>query len=373
MASGQAGRHSIEEWWRDEPPPPAPLRALLSAASLLYRAGRALHRGLYAAGLKRRGRLAAPVVSVGNLTVGGAGKTPFVAWLACELSRRGRSVIVLGRGYGRAATAELNEEGEWLARLLPPPLVRVVQAPDRFRAAQLALREQPADVVLLDDGFQHEALVRDLDVVLVDASDPFGNGRLLPRGPLREPLAALRRAHFVFLTRAELAPAERLRSLKEQVAALAPGARLGVVRFEVAALRGGGERGPPKRLAGRAVVLLTGVGSPRAVRASVERLGARVAEELAFPDHHPFTRAEVERALARARALSAELVVTSKDAVKLDRLGDAGRYLVLEQEPAVVEGGERLLEELLRVSQRRPPAGSSAPPGGLSLGCARGS
>lgn len=358
MTGGSQGRHAIENWWSDERVAPAPVRALLGCASLLYRCGRTIHRGLYASGLRRRRRLPVPVVSVGNVTVGGSGKTPFVAWLARELAQRGSRLLVVGRGYGRPAGSRLNEEGEWLERVLPA--VRVVQAADRFRAARTALAQAPADLVLLDDGFQHEALARDLDVVLVDARVPFGNGRLLPGGPLREPLSALARARFVFATRAELAAPGRLAALRERIAASAPRARVGTVRFEIGALRRGDAREPPALLNGRDVVLLTGVGSPASVRATVERLGARVAQELAFPDHHPFERAELDAARARADARGAELVVTAKDAVKLDRLGGSGRYLVLEQEVAVDEAGAGLVDAIGRLVGASPVSSASS-------------
>jgi tetraacyldisaccharide 4'-kinase len=338
MTSGR----SIESLWRDDSAAPAATRALLSAASWIYRGGRALDRGLHECGLLRRRSLPVPVASVGNLAAGGVGKTPFVGWLARELAARGCSVLVVARGYGRRPGARLNDEGEMLERAG----ARIVQDPNRFRAALAALRERPADLVLLDDGFQHEALARAIDVVLVDARAPFGNGRLLPRGPLREPREALARATHVFAARAELADAAAIDSLRAEVARLAPKARFGAVRFEIAALRRGERKLEPAALRGRDVVLLTGVGSPDSVAATIERLGGRVKDQLRFPDHHDFAPAELEQARVRAQALGAELVVTAKDAVKLDRLGEPERHLVLEQEVVVSEGGEELLREL---------------------------
>ncbi len=355
MASGNDRRRSIESWWRDEALAPSPpvLGPLLSCASVVYRGGRALHRGLFAAQILQRRRLPIPVVSVGNLAVGGVGKTPFVGWLARELVARGRRVLVVARGYGKAFGARLNDEGEWLERAAPG--ARIVQAPDRFRAATEALAAAPADIALLDDGFQHERLARDLDVVLLDGRAPFGNGRLLPRGPLREPPAALRRARFVLVTRAELAPCGALEQIRARVVALAPAARFGVVSFEIAALRRGSGREPPDALRGRAVVLFTGVGSPESVRANVEQRGATVVDELAFPDHHAFTREELEQARARAAGLSAALVVTEKDAVKLDRFGAPERYLVLEQRVVVADGGRELIAAIEALSSSASP------------------
>jgi tetraacyldisaccharide 4'-kinase len=363
-----SGRHRAEQVWQD-----AAARApLLAAASLVYGAGRSLHRGLFDAGVLKRRRLDALVVSVGNLTVGGVGKTPFVAWLAKELLARGRKVVALARGYGRRDGARLNDEGLWLEREVAG--LRVVQDPDRFAVAQVALATEPADVVLLDDGFQHERLERDLDVVLLDARAPFGNGRLLPRGPLRERPEAIARAHFVLAARAELADVGQLERLRAEVARLAPHARFGALHFEVGAVRRAERRDEPATLRGRAVVLCTGVGSPASVRATVERLGARVVDELVFPDHHDFTRDDLARAREAARSRDAELVVTAKDAVKLDLLSGAtsvsprraagdssvADYAVLEQEvDAGAAGAELLAAVESRLSAR--VSGACAP------------
>src|SRR5262245_23526183 len=174
----------LQEIWEGTASAPIALRAGLSAASWGWAAGRTLHRALHAARLLPTLRLPVPVVSVGNLRVGGSGKTPFVAALAREQVAAGRRVLILARGYGRAAGAGRNDEGEWLRSVVPQ--ARIVQDADRAAAARRELAREPADLVVLDDGFQHEALARDLDLVLVDAATGFGNGRLLPAGPLRE-------------------------------------------------------------------------------------------------------------------------------------------------------------------------------------------
>lgn len=335
----QAG-HRIERVWRDEPGS-GPWRAALMPAALLYGAGRAAHRALYQLGWCRRARLPALVVSVGNLAVGGVGKTPFCAWLAGELIARGRSVVILARGYGRASGARWNEEGEWLARRLPG--VRVVQAPDRAVAGARALAAAPADVVLLDDGFQHERLMRDLDIVLLPAAAPFANGQLLPAGPLRERPAALRRAQWVVATRCEQVDAAQIERVRAEVAQLAPDARFASASFPIRALRQGEHELALDWLRGRRVVLCTGVGDPASVRRSAQDLGATIVGERFHPDHHRFTPADLAAANAAATAAQAELVVTAKDAIKLDALsGGSGRHVVLEQ-GVIVAGGDALL------------------------------
>ncbi len=340
------GRRRIEEIWRSGTGSIV-LRALLTLASGPYAVGRAAHRALYALGIRRRTRLPVPVVSIGNLVAGGVGKTPFAAWLARELLARGLRVMVLGRGYRRARGARLNDEGLWLERVVPQ--ASIVQDPRRHSAAQRALAATPCDVVLLDDGFQHEPLARDLDVVLVDSRTPLGNGRLLPRGPLREPPAALQRADWIFATRAEQLADGALEPVRALVHELAPHAQFGVVRFEIAAVRRGAEQLPAAWLCGRAVALLTAVGDPAAVRATVERLGGRVVVELAHPDHHLYTAAELGAAARDAERLGAELVVTEKDAMKLDALAirNAPVWAVLVQQVTVVEGGAALVEAVV--------------------------
>ncbi len=323
-----------------------PVRPLLGAASGLYACGRALHRALYRTGLRRRVRLSAVVVSIGNLAVGGVGKTPFTAWLASELTARGATVMVLGRGYRRARGAALNDEGRWLAQRQPQ--VRVVQDPDRARAARAALALAPCDFVLLDDGFQHERLERDVDVVLVDAGSPFGNGRLLPAGPLRESPAALARADWLVATRCEQVEASTLAEARSAILRQAPRARFAALYFTIAAVRVGGVRHAPTLLAGRAVVLCTGVGDPGSVRRTLKALGANVVADQLHPDHHRFVAADLAAATQLAARHEAQVVVTAKDAVKLDELAVDGapRYAVLEQEVDRVDGGAPLLEEL---------------------------
>lgn len=347
MAAGS----SLESIW-DGATPAWPTRFALDAASLLFAAGRALHRGLYQLGLRRRIRLPAVVVSIGNLAVGGVGKTPVAAWLAHELLARGLRVMVLARGYRRAPGAALNDEGAWLAAR--EPQLRVVQAADRASAARAALAQERCDVILLDDGFQHERLARDLEVVLLEAAAPFRNGRRLPRGPLRDPPAALARADWVVATRCERLALDALARCKAELLRHAPHARFAALRFVIASLRRGARREAATALAGQPVVLCTGVGAPAQVRATALLLGARVVAELRHPDHHAFTAADLAAAHALAERHGATLLVTAKDAVKLDALAPdaAERYAVLEQEVAPVEGGGELLEEIVALVAR---------------------
>ncbi len=327
--------------------------APLEPAGWLWSAGARLHRGLYARGLRPRDRLPCRVVSVGSVVVGGVAKTPAAAWLASALHRRGRAVALLSRGYagGAGRAPQVVSDGRFLRGRTETagdePLVLSVHArgvpvlvdPDRRRAGWRALGSFGAEVLLLDDGFQHHRLERDVDVVLLDGALGLGSRRCLPRGPLREPLRALRRAHAVGVVDGPLPEADA-----ERVADLAPEALRFAARREPLALRplGGGAAEAPGRLAGREVGLLCGLARPATLRRSVEALGACTVAERTFPDHHAYRPRDLRR-LAREAPL---WVTTEKDAVKIQRhwVGDADvRVLSLR---FAVEEPEALLDAL---------------------------
>lgn len=273
-----------------------------------------------------------PVISVGNVVAGGTGKTPFVAWLCARLAARGLRPGILSRGYrpraGAAApttrTAAPNDEARMLAELLPD--VPHVQDRDRVRGAG-ALEALGVDVIVLDDGFQHRRLARDLDLVLVDATRPWGLAApedchsapvaaLLPRGLMREPPAALGRAHALVLTRCDaLAPAA-VAALEVELAALAPGVPLTrAIQRPLRLRRIAGGQGPAVErplawLAGRTVDLVSGIGNPAAFQRTVEDLGATVALHRRFPDHHPFVPSDFAGLGARP------VLLTAKDAAR---------------------------------------------------------
>lgn len=295
------------------------LRQALWPLGLLYGVVAAARNWTFAAGLRRVHRLPVPVVSVGNLTVGGTGKTPTVAWLAALAHAHGRRPGVLARGYGRAAGAALNDEGLLLQRRLPWLLQE--QDPDRVAAGR-RLVQRGADFVVLDDGFQHRRLHRDLDVVCVDATWPFGNGLCLPAGDLREFRSGLARAGVVLLTRAGGLPADELAARIHRVRRLA-GEQVGVHACDHAPrdvlAAPGGDVLPLEALRRRKVVLLAAIARPASFLATVEALGAEVVAEYRHRDHHRFTAAELASARARADAAGAWLLTTEKDDA---RLGD---------------------------------------------------
>ena len=294
-----------------------PLRQALWPLSLCYGAVAALRNWLFDARLRKVHDLGVPVVSVGNLTVGGTGKTPTVAWL-CQLAHSlGRRPGVLARGYGRAPGEALNDEGAMLQQRLPWLLQE--QDPDRVAAGQRLLKKG-ADFVVLDDGFQHRRLHRNLDLVCLDAHQPFGNGQCLPSGELREFRSGLRRAGIVFLTRASGLDEEQILARRQRVFELAgreipvyacahgPSDVLAQPTGEVLALAS---------LRGQRVVLLSAIARPQSFRRTADELDLQVAAEFRHRDHHRFTPADLNTAAAAARQHQALLLCTEKDAPKL--------------------------------------------------------
>ncbi len=322
-----------------------PLRQALWPLGLAWGVVAGLRNWLFDAGLRKVHRLPVPVVSVGNLTAGGTGKTPTVAWLCALANAHGKRPGVLARGYGRAVGAARNDEGELLQRRLPWLLQE--QDPDRVAAGQ-RLAAAGADYIVLDDGFQHRRLHRDLDIVCVDATLPFGNGLCLPAGDLREYRSGLRRAGMVLLTRAASLAPEQLAARVVRLRELA-GKPLPIFACEhrptgfVAQPRG--EVLPLDLMHDRPCVLLSGIARPQSFRATMEQLGARIAGEFCHRDHHRFSAAELLAAARAADAAQALLVVTEKDDARMP--ADAPPRLVLRVDLAFLDGEPKPGEVLL--------------------------
>lgn len=324
-------------------------RSALRMASVGYGLGVGLRNAGYDRG---RGvdRAEVPVVAVGNITAGGTGKTPMVEHVCRRFRERGLRVAILSRGYG--ATGGLNDEGLVLDANLPD--VPHFQDPDRVALARIAVEESESQVLVLDDGFQHRRLARDLDVVLLDALDPFGLGHLLPRGLLREPVRSLRRAGVVVLSRADLvSEGERsaIRSRAERAAGPLRWAEARHAPRDLLDAEGGSE--PLDRVRGAPVVAFCGLGNPEGFRRTVLGLGADLVDFRTFPDHHPYTRADVDDLLRWARGRGASLALTTqKDSVKL-RLPNLGpvplRAVRIGLE--LVGGAEVLEESLGRIAE----------------------
>lgn len=328
---------------------PGPLLAgFLRGLSLIYGLVVRLRSVLYDKGLPTVGRLPCRVLSVGNISVGGTGKTPVTLYLARMLRDTGYRPVILSRGYkGRAerdggvvsdgetilmGPEEAGDEPFMMAAALKD--VPVLVGRDRLANGRLAVARFQPDVVLLDDGFQHRRLFRDMDIVLIDAAGFCKNRHLLPRGPLREPVSALGRAHALILTRAS-GPATPARDL---LARLAPGKPVFAADHQpyVAVLVRSG-RGPaadPPKDAGflkqARVFVFSGIAKNRAFRDMVAGLAGSVAGERAFADHHPYTPEDCAAVIRAAEHHDADfLVTTEKDYVKLQKIWESPIDLVV--------------------------------------------
>lgn len=329
-------------------------RAALSGLSIPYGLGTAVRNRLFDLGWKRSYRVSAPVISIGNLTAGGTGKTPLAAWIIAWARRNNVRLALISRGYG-AAGGGPNDEALELARRFPD-LVHLQNA-DRVTAAREAIERHAAQLILLDDGFQHRRLARDLDLVLLDALEPFGFGRQLPRGLLRESLAGLRRAAIVGLSRADLVDELTRERIREQATRWAPGAAWIELSHQPTGLRSaeGAERSWSE-LAGKRVAAFAGIGNPDGFRRTLAAHNIEVAAWREYPDHHAYSESDRMALDAGVRGLSASVdgvVCTGKDLVKLAGLRCAGLPVeALLIETCVTRGANELeaaLESLRRV------------------------
>ena len=300
----------------------AALRCGLRAAEGPYSWAVRWRNRRYDSGAAEIHRLDVPVVSVGNLTLGGTGKTPMVEWLARWFRRKDVQVTVISRGYGAEAGVP-NDEAMELAQKLPD--VPHLQDPDRVAAARVAVEEFRCQLILLDDAFQHRRIARDLDIVLLDALEPFGFGHVFPRGTLREPIAGLRRADVVALSRADMLEEPQREQIWQTVRRYAPQAvRVEAMHAPRALLCCDGREEPLESLRGRPVAAFCGIGNPAGFRHTLATCGFKLADFREFPDHHRYDRSDVESLADWADNVDpAAVLCTHKDLVKLgvDQLG----------------------------------------------------
>jgi tetraacyldisaccharide 4'-kinase len=326
---GHAAFRSLQE----EPGGPAPslgLRAGAAGLAALYSLGARGRRALYDRGWQQARRLPGLVLSLGNLTVGGVGKTPLTALLAERYQAAGCRVAVLSRGYGGRAPGvnvisdgrrvflkppQAGDEAYLLAQKLPG--IPVITGPDRYQAGLRAWEAFQPDLFLLDDGLQHFQLHRDLEVVLLDAARPFGNGRLLPRGPLREPVSTLQRAQVLVLTRYEPG---RHESTWEAVREAFPAATVVRAAFRLTQARAypGCREVSLEELGAKSLAAMAGLARPEVLAANLRELGLDLKHFFQFPDHQVLAPDELTGVVAAARRLGAKgLVTTEKDWMRL--------------------------------------------------------
>lgn len=334
----------LERLWFGEDALARIARRMLLPLEALYRAAVGVREALYDANLLRSHAASLPTVSVGNVIVGGTGKTPIAAWIASGLSDRGARPAIVLRGYG---------EDEPLVHRVLNPHIPVIACADRLTGVETA-RRQGATVAVLDDAFQHRRIERDVDLVLVSADRWMSTPRMLPAGPWREPLRAVRRATLVVVTRkaATVADADEVNAALAAVAPRVPRTTLNLGPKELLPVAAGDlSRLPLTVLAGREAHVLVAIADPTAFVRQLEALGSHVSATV-YPDHHHFSTTEIERF---AQSLSADglAICTLKDAVKLkERWPRQAPPLWYVSQHVIVERGvggvDRILDDLAR-------------------------
>lgn len=327
------------------------MRAVLAAMSHVYGAAVRARNARFDAGIGAT-RVTVPVICVGNLTVGGTGKTPVVVDIVRRLSADGLRPAVLLRGYGADGGDESDEQ-----RLIRRACrgVACVADKDRVRGARTAIEHHAANVLVLDDGFQHRRLGRDLDLVLIDATCPLGFERLIPRGLLREPVEGLRRAHALIVTRTDEISSGALSGLRERLAGLCRDMPVVETRHRAVGVAHLDGASAADDVRGRRVFAFAGVGNPESFRTTLTHLGVEIAGVRWLRDHARYSPGVVRAILRTASAAEADLLATTeKDAVKLEAFADEfeNRLRVVRIEIEYVGDGATVLEGLIRRTLR---------------------
>ena len=335
------------------------LRLLLGCASPFYGAAASLNQMRFDWNLAAVHRVSAPVISVGNITTGGTGKTPFTAWLVRTLQKMGKSPGIASRGYKSLDSAHSieadqqqgNDEKMVLEQLCPgtPHL----QNRDRVLAARRLIEQHNCDCVILDDGFQHRRLHRDLNLVLIDAVNPFGYNHLLPRGLLREPLGSLKRADLIVITRVEQVPAAHISQIRAKLKRyIHDGIPIVEVAFEPTFfLDRDGNRFSLSKIP-QTAIMFCGIGNPSGFQNLLSQIGLDPSPGknfFIFPDHHHYTKQEVQTLCNRARKAGTKgLLTTQKDLVKLGHLLPDDITCQAVCIDAVVKNAEEILLQKLK-------------------------
>jgi len=298
------------------------LRPFLRLASVFYAAAVGLRNFCYANGLLKtywlttqglttshKPQNSLPVISIGNLTAGGTGKTPLVLWLYTFLHRKNLKLAVLTRGY--KTIDPLSDEPAIIAKNCPD--AAVIVDPDRVRAAAKAVTGHNTQVIIMDDGFQHRRLARDLDIVTIDAALPFGYEKILPAGLLREPVTALKRAHAAVITRADLLPEYKLVKLENTLRQINPNMTIArAVHSPLSAKALGNKIISLEHLKPMKIFAFCGIGNPGAFFAAIRKLGLNLVGSAAFADHHRYTSRDLARISEQAKTLRANLILTTE-------------------------------------------------------------
>lgn len=340
----------------------------LAPLSLVYGAAVNIRSALYRDGIFKTHTVGVPVISVGNITTGGTGKTPLVEWIAGRLTERGHRVCVLTRGYRRANPSERvvvsdgerivadaeqsGDEAMMLARSLDGKAAVVCDA-NRVAGAHWAIENLKPDVLILDDGFQHVRIGRDLDIVTVDATNPWGDGRLVPAGILREPIDSLSRADCVIVTRTADAIDAGLHERIRQATG-APTFRSTTVTRRITPLDSPELEADKETLRKQPFAAFCGIGNPNAFFQQIREEGFELRHSEAFRDHHKYSQTDIDRLTQRATDAGAQaLLTTAKDAVKLEsmRLTLPGYVVEIEMQIPEADSLLALIDEAIQTKR----------------------
>jgi tetraacyldisaccharide 4'-kinase len=336
--------------------------------SLVYGAAVKIRSAIYRSGILKTQSVGVPVISVGNITTGGTGKTPLVEWIACQLAERGHRVCVLTRGYRRANPSERlvvsdgekivadaehsGDEAMMLARSLLNRAAVICDA-DRVAGAHWAIENLNPDVLILDDGFQHVRIARDLDIVAIDATNPWGNGPLLPAGILREPIDSLSRADCIIVTRTGDAMDAGLQKQIIQASA-SPTFRSTTLIRRITALDSPELEADKETLLKQSIAAFCGIGNPNAFFQQLRKEGFDLQHTQAFRDHHKYSQTDIDGFSRRAADAGAQaLITTAKDAVKLGlmRFGLPCYVVEIEMQIERADGLLALIDQAIQVKR----------------------
>lgn len=332
-------------------------RFLLSAAKIPYSTVVRVRNRLYSKGLLKRYRSGAVVISVGNITAGGTGKTPLVIWLCRQLEKKEISVAVLTRGYKSKVDKQITKNEEKSSRTDEPAIIsegcppaKVVVNPDRRAGARKAVNKLGSEVLIMDDGFQHRRLHRDIDIVTLDATEPFGYGKLLPAGLLREPIEGLRRADAIVLTRCDQVKEQQLEKIEEKLKAIKNDMIIAKsIHAPVRLIYQDSSQGIIEELNSKKVFAFCGIGNPNSFLQTLKNIGSDVLSFEIFNDHYHYREDDIRRIGKKAKELKADLIITThKDWSKVrcllstSRSGFEMRVGYLQIELQFIEGEDKL-------------------------------
>jgi len=315
---------------------------LLTLASVLYRAVVQIRRSFYDRQFFHSKKLSIPVISIGNITWGGVGKTPLTQYISKFYLDQKKAPLILTRGYGRDETREFQTK-------VPEALLGVGK--NRYQVARQLLKDHKVDVAILDDGFQHYQLARDLDIVVMNVLNPYGNEQLIPKGILREPIETLSRAAIVVFNDVNLIPRKSFEAIRDRVKQLAPRAELIEAQHEPLYFYWAKSKARMdlSKLSGKPVTTFSGVGTPRSFQLLLNYLGVKTIRNFEFCDHHPFSDKELEEIKEVKLSSQSEFVITTeKDLLrKEESISKILDPLVLKITMRITVG-ESVLQDYLR-------------------------